>query len=128
MNKVNFAAAGLALALTAIIVPATAFAQERDPITVEANLALPVEYVSYSDLNLANAAGLDRLRGRVRNAAEQLCIDEAVRQLEPVFEGRRCVTSAVAGAEAQISRVIAALDRGERLASNDAIAVSVGSR
>jgi UrcA family protein len=127
MNKVNFAAAGLALALTAIIVPATAFAQ-REPITVEANLALPVEYVSYSDLNLANAAGLDRLRGRVRNAAENLCIDEAVRQLEPVFEGRRCVTSAVAGAEAQISRVIAALDRGERLASNDAIAVSVGSR
>ncbi len=125
MNKVNFAAAGLALALTAVIVPAAAFAQ-RAPITVEATLALPVEYVGYSDLNIASDEGLDMLRGRVRGAAKRLCIDEGVRQLEPVLEGRQCFTGAIAGAEAQISRAVAALDRGEQFASNSAIAVSAG--
>lgn len=127
MNKFNLAAAGLALALTAVIVPATAFAQ-RGPITVEANLNLPVEYVSYSDLNMASDEGLDMLRGRVRGAARRLCIDEGVRQLKPVFEGRHCFTGAIAGAEAQISRALAALDRGEQFASNRAIAVSVGGQ
>lgn len=125
MNKINFAAAGAALVLTAIVIPATAFAEQR-PFTVEANRTLPVAYVSYSDLNVASDDGLDMLRGRVRGAAKELCIDEAVRQLEPVLEGRRCVAGAIAGAETQIARVIASLDRGEQLAANSAIAVSAG--
>ena len=112
------------LAVTALIIPATALAQ--GPITVEADVGFPVEYVGYSDINMASDAGLDLLRGRVRGAAKRLCIDEAVRQLEPVLEGRACFSGAVADAERQINLVVAALDRGERFASNASIAVQAG--
>ena len=123
MNKIHLAAAGMALAVTALVIPAAASAQA--PITVEGEV-LPFEYVGYSDLNIASEDGLDMLRGRVRGAAKRLCINDAVRQLEPVLEGRRCFAGAIAGSEEQISRVVAALGRGERVASHAAIAESAG--
>ncbi|MGH6925538.1 MAG: UrcA family protein [Propylenella sp.] len=123
MNRINIAAAGMALAVTALVIPVAASAQ--GPITVEGE-ALPFEYVSYSDLNIASETGLDMLRSRVRGAAKRLCIEDGVRQLEPVLAGRACVSGAVAGAEGQISQALAAHDRGERFASNAAIAVSAG--
>lgn len=123
MNRIHIAAAGMALAVTAVVIPVSAYAQA--PITIEGE-ALPFEYVGYSDLNVASEDGLEMLRGRVRGAAKRLCINDAVRQLEPVLEGRRCFAGAIAGSEAQISRVVAALERGERFASNAAIAVSAG--
>lgn len=119
MNKAHIAAAGLAMALTALIVPATVFAQ---PITVEGELNRPVEYVSYAGIDLGSESGLALLRGRVRGAANRLCIDNGTQPLKLVMDGHACFAEAIAGAENQINRVVAALDRGERLASN-AIAV-----
>src|SRR3546814_17770045 len=109
MNRIHVAAAGMALAVTAVVIPVSAYAQA--PITIEGE-ALPFEYVVYSDLNVASEDGLEMLRGRVRGAAKRLCINDAVRQLEPVLEGRRCFAGAIAGSEAQISRVVAALEIG----------------
>src|SRR3546814_14663658 len=113
MNIIHVAAAGMALAVTAVVIPVSAYAQA--PITIEGE-ALPFEYVGYSDLNVASEDGLEMLRGRVRGAAKRLCINDAVRQLEPVLACRRCIAGVIARSAAKISRVVAALDSGETVA------------
>lgn len=121
MNKIHIAAAGLALAVTALVIPTTVFAQP--PITVEADLSRPVEYVGYADIDLASESGLALLRGRVRGAAKRLCIHNGTQPLKLVMDGRACFAEAITGAEEQIGEAVAALDRGERFASNARIAV-----
>lgn len=123
MNRINIAAAGFALAATALIVPAAVFAQDA-PITVQADPERVTTWVSYGDLNMSSPAGLDTLRSRVRGAAERICIHDGVEPLKFEMDGRRCYREAVAGAETQIGQVLASLDRGERYASNARIAVS----
>lgn len=121
MNKTQIAAAGFALAVTALIIPAAAFAQES--FTVEAELDRPVEYVAYSDVDLSSESGLTLLRGRVRGAARKLCIHNGVQPVKLVMDGRACYADAIAGAEEQIATAVAVLQRGEQFAANARVAV-----
>src|SRR3546814_19516289 len=63
MNRIHVAAAGMALAVTAVVIPVTAYAQA--PSTIEGE-ALPFEYVGSWILKVARAAGLEMRRGRER--------------------------------------------------------------
>ena len=120
MDRIKIAAAGFALAVTALIVPAAVYGQSA-PITVEGELERPVAYVSYADIDLASDSGLKLLRGRVRGAATRLCIHSGTQPIKLVMDGRACFAEAIAGAEEQIA--LAAIDRGTRFASNASIAV-----
>jgi len=103
MTRKMFAGAALILSgLTAL--PAGAAAQpsganpQGDPPTIT---------VSYSDLNLATPAGRDALDGRVRRAAETLCVEQGVKSLQSEAFARKCVGDALAGAGGQIRQAVA---------------------
>src|SRR3546814_19024690 len=64
MNRIHVAAAGMALAVTAVVIPVSAYAQA--PLTIEGE-ALPFEYVGFSDLNVSCEAG----RGEGRRWGEE---------------------------------------------------------
>ena len=90
--------------LSILTVAAAAFASTSasamDPITIVGGV--PTIHVSYADLNLATAAGRDRLDQRVRQAANQLCVDNAVRDIDRALAGRTCVSDAISSADAQV--------------------------
>jgi UrcA family protein len=107
MNTVKLGAAGLAIAVAALIIPATVQAAQQEPVIVEGSAEpRPAIRVSFADLNLANKAGLARLNSRVAQAADRLCIEEADHSVATVMAGHACRRSAVAGAEEQISRAV----------------------
>ena len=99
MNRVNLGAAGLAIALTALIVPATVHAAQ--PVIVEAQIQ-PTAYVSYADLDLSDGSGVARLKARVANAADRLCLDIGRQPLNREMAGKACRKSAIEGADEQI--------------------------
>lgn len=94
----------LALSLAASAIPATA--AENENATVE---------VRIDDLDLSRAADRERLDTRVKSAARSVCRTN----LRRAGEGSRqaaCVTAALAQAEPQAARAIAAAQDGSRLA------------
>ncbi|HEV2748776.1 MAG TPA: UrcA family protein [Allosphingosinicella sp.] len=111
MNRVKLGAAGLAIALTALVVPATVRAEQ--PLIVEAELDRPTIYVSYADLNLRHKAGVERLSDRVARAADQLCLETGVQPVSRVVAGRACRDKAVAGANEQIRAAVAGFGSGQ---------------
>ena len=102
MTHLKHVVLGLA-AGAAAMVPAIVRAQP--PIVVEAEF--PTAAVSYADLDLSRPAGVARLNGRIRRAAEELCVDEAVRNLARTAVARACLTAALASTEGQVERAIA---------------------
>ena len=109
------AVAGLAGTLSAAAIAAP-------PIVVEAS-PQPTAIVSFADLDLSQAAGRARLDGRVRRAAEELCVDTGVRDLAERIEQKGCVSFAVASARPQIERAIAGPRYAERSAKTITLAV-----
>lgn len=120
MNRVKLGAAGLAIALTALIVPATVQAQ---PLVVEGTVA-PTAVVSYADLNLASPKGIATLNARVTRAADQLCMDEGIQPLQRMLAGRSCRADAIAGADGQVREAVAKFGQGE-YAALASVAVSL---
>ena len=106
MNIMKIGAAGLALAVTAVIVPATAQAAD-DPVVVEGNLDRPYIIVSYADLNLAEEAGVNRLNRRVRTAATRLCIEPGLQTVRQEMDDQSCRLKAIADAKEQITLAVA---------------------
>jgi UrcA family protein len=90
-----------ALALTGLMAT-TAAAQTR--VVVEGNA--PAAQVSYADLNLETAAGLKALNGRVREAADRLCLDHDVRDMARSMLGHACRQIALESAQSQIRRAV----------------------
>lgn len=124
MSTTKFASAVLALAASAIMVPAAVRA-EKAPLVVEGQTGNPTIYVGFADLNLGNSAGVDRLQGRVRRAAEKLCIEHQ-QPLNRTMAGFACRDEAVSGAQSQIETAIAGLQSGNtQFAAASRIAVSL---
>lgn len=69
--------------------------------------------VRYHDLNLANAAGIERLEHRINAAARAVCTVSAARHNDPgeAVKVRACMAKAKASADRQV----AALDRKSML-------------
>lgn len=117
MNHMKIGAAGLAIAVTALIVPAAA--QAESPMIVEAFLDRPVIYVSYADLNLGEKAGLDQLNRRVRNAATKLCIQPGVLGVGEWMRGHACRSDAIDGANRQIDVAVARFGQTQVAAASE---------
>lgn len=76
----------------------------QPPIVVEGSA--PTARVSYADLNLASPAGVERLRSRVRRAAEGLCLEGARTDLARAKAEHKCFSTAVASAQGQIDDAV----------------------
>jgi len=69
-------------------------------IIIEADV--PTIVVSYADLNVGTPAGRSRLQTRIRHAAETLCLDHNVRDVERSMSGRTCYNRAIGSASGQM--------------------------
>ena len=112
-----------ALAVTVAVFAATAPASAKDrPITVTATEAnVPVRFVSYRDLNLAEQADARILAKRVRQAAKEVC-DESTPDgafNESMFLS--CRSIAWQGARPQMKRAIA---QAQEIAANGFSAIA----
>jgi UrcA family protein len=121
MNSLKKASFITILAGLAIAAPAAAFAEGADTV-VQGSRDSQSATVSFADLNLASANGLETLRGRVHRVATSLCIETGSKDLRTAMLGQACVKSAVAGAEPQIARASEAYRAGQA-ASADTISV-----
>ena len=117
MNRVKIGAAGLAMAITALIVPATAQAAE-DPVVVEGNIDRPFIVVSYADLNLAEEAGVARLNRRVRAAATRLCIQPGLQPVGEEMRDQACRKDALDDASRQIELAVADFGKNQYAAAS----------
>lgn len=113
--NLKFAGLAIATALTvaggsvaAVTTPAHA-AEVRAP-------AVLVATVRYDDLNLRTAAGVERLNGRVRAAAERLCIEPGVKGLDAGLAGIECRDALIAAAAPRVRAAVAG--RGSDYAAN----------
>ncbi len=79
--------------------------------------------VTYADLDLTTAAGVDTLNRRVRSAAKLLCDWSGAHSAETLRRSRRCVEEALSGAEVRIAQ---AVDRStlRRYAANSSVRLS----
>ena len=70
--------------------------------------------VRYDDLNLASAAGIERLESRINGAARQVCgaRDDYRQSLMLQAETKKCIADAKARAMAQVARLEASAARG----------------
>ncbi len=98
----------LAASVAALSSPAPAFAQQ----VVEAPFASIA--VPYGDLDIASEPGRRTLAARVRGAASHLCQPDIFASLEERAARRACYRTAIADADAQISRALAARPGGTR--------------
>ena len=125
MTRTFIGAASLGLAIASLGLASSVRAQGiEEEVTVEAQ---PVAYVYYSDLNLANPAGVDQLNARVYRAATKLCIENGVQPLARVMAGRTCRSNAIAGAADQIRLAISRFGNSQYSALSQ-IAVSLRTR
>ena len=108
------------LAAAAILAPASALAAERADA--------PSAHISFADLNLANPEGQTVLKGRVRRAAETMCIDNRVSDLVRRAAARGCYKAAIASAEPQLERAFAEAATGQRFAANGQIRILASRR
>ncbi|HEY5712882.1 MAG TPA: UrcA family protein [Allosphingosinicella sp.] len=77
--------------------------QAEAPILVEGR---PTILVPFGDLDLSRPAGQASLNGRVRRAANRLCLADP-RGVGPVIQERQCRDNALASARTQVDRAIA---------------------
>lgn len=126
MKRVNVAAAGFALGMCALIIPATVAAAgtEEEPFIVQGTVQYyPVIRVGYADLNLGRTEGVERLNKRVERAAGLLCIDNSVKPLKLEMMARACKRDTIADVAPQVAEAIASFGRSQ-LASNMTIEVA----
>lgn len=105
MTKLSIILASLTMAAGFAAAPATA----QRPVTVYGVPSASV-YVSYGDLNLTRAEDVATLHGRIRRAANNLCLSDSIMPASVFLQERACAAEAVAGAQAQIERALAGLD------------------
>lgn len=84
MRLIMIAAATIALA-------GTAHASTRDIVVQNG----PTTRVTYADLNLQSTAGRTALAGRIRSAAELLCLEDNVTPLAEKLDRINCYRAAV---------------------------------
>jgi len=98
LSLISVAAAALALG-TVVAATSPVFARGPAP-------AAPMARIAYSDLNLATAAGIQRLNARVRAAAEKLCPSGGVEALDAELEISVCRNRLITAAAPQVRQAI----------------------
>ena len=76
--------------------------------------AAETRVVRYDDLNLANAAGIERLERRINNAARDVCgaTSDYRESLVMLADTKKCIAEAKARAMAQVARLDIGAARG----------------
>lgn len=113
------AACVAALAGAALLPAAPAFAGEEPMVATARPREAQSIAVSYRDLNLVNAAGVDTLNARARRAARAICDVGEIQPLKQVQDARECYSGAMERAGRDIEIAVAAARNGEQLASRD---------
>lgn len=90
------------LILAASVVLASA--AQANPVEIVATNA-PSALVSVKDLDLSSVAGRQSLAGRVRFAADALCLENNVEPLAVKIERMRCYRIAVASGTASMNHI-----------------------
>lgn len=125
MTRTFIGATSLAVAIASLGFATSVRAQgNEEEVTVEAQ---PVEYVYYSDLNLASPSGVNQLNARVHRAATKLCIEDGVQQLARVMAGKTCRDNAISGAADQVKLAISRFGNSQYSALSQ-VAVSLRTR
>ena len=104
-------AAVLAMSVTSLVFATPSLAQERIAVRAVSST------VSYSDLNLANPAGVAALERRVRGAANQLCQPDIAGVTAERVLRNRCYATAIEGARPQIEAAVAGRTRPQLAAA-----------
>jgi UrcA family protein len=99
------AAVGAVAAASALLVPTASLAST---VTSSGDGEVQTATVSYADLNLANPAGSNRLMGRMKVAASDLCGSARPVELAEIEANRICVSSALASAKPAFDAAVAA--------------------
>ncbi len=121
MTLVKISAIAFAAAMTtAAFVPA---ANAMDETIVEAHTQRPVAHVKYGDLNLTTDAGVQALHGRVRRAANAMCLESGRQDPRRESLALACRNTAISSAAPQIA---AAIDNaGMQVAANAGTTISI---
>ena len=109
MNLRNIIASVMVVSSTSCLlsIPANASEQPKQAWTIEGKrLALPYMLVGYSDLNLRDAKGVDRLQQRIRQASKELCISEGRLPLDLIRQERQCYYESIAYTAPQVADAI----------------------
>jgi UrcA family protein len=104
----NILNAGAAIALGSALIIATANAQS---VTVTANLE-PTATVSADGLDLNSSAGIAMLTTRIKAAAADLCLTNAVEPVSVRMARVKCYRAAVADGRRQINLMLASQGSG----------------
>ena len=104
------------LIITSIVAALGTAAAAQPPVVVEAP-RFPTERVSFGDLNLGTDQGVDRLKFRVRGAADRVCNSNSIEVLDTRLKAMRCYRSAVDIAYSDIARVVEMKRNGASLAA-----------
>ena len=100
------------------IIAAVALLATTAPAIAQAETAPPQVHVSYADLDLRNAAGVQQLDRRLRSAVKAVCADDgAIGRLIPL-EVARCRKAAFASLADQRATALAAANAHVVLALN----------
>ena len=83
---------------------------QAEPVTITGSARS--EAVRYGDLNLASPAGIDALDRRIASAAERVCSQNGVRDIDSVTAEHRCRFHARRDAQAQRNRAVALAETG----------------
>jgi UrcA family protein len=103
----KFAALATAMALAATGATVAAVTPAFGAEMVVNGNAAPTARVAYADLDLHSKAGLARLDGRIRAAADRLCTGIGIEALAARLDALTCRDDAIAAAAPQVERAIA---------------------
>jgi UrcA family protein len=102
------------LALSLLIASSSAIGQPLD-----SGQSAPSERVTYTDLNLASAAGQSALERRIRLAAGRVCDFGGMQEGEALGANFRCYRTAVSDGLRQMNQVVAGVrSSGDTLAAS----------
>lgn len=101
---------------TAVMAAFGTAAAAQSPVIIEAT-RFPTERVSFADLNLASEDGVDRLKWRVRGAADRVCNSNSIEVLDTRLKAMRCYRGAVTASFTEIDRISAMKRNGALLAA-----------
>lgn len=93
----KFSTLALSVSMTAAAIAAPAAANED---------ALPRALVSYSDLDLSQAADVERLTSRIERAARKICVSEPRHDLRRQAQSDACRAQAIRSVEGQLANLL----------------------
>jgi UrcA family protein len=107
------------IAFAAVLMSTSVIAQP-----VSSDEPKPTEQVTYSDLNLATAAGQSALERRIRGAAGRVCDFGGTQELEAFSASYRCYRTALSDGLHQMNEVVVASKSSGNVLAASALVIS----